>query len=202
MAGIDKGRLLRSVSAPGLSPGQADSARARIRHTAAELIQALRTDDSQVGPVDALMREDDLSSDEGVGLMTLAEALLRIPDGATRDLLIRDKLAEADWGKHVGRSDSTFVNLSSWALALTGRAMRATDAPVWSAIRSAWSHSWPATKITSVWRRTQALAVSLAAAATSSVASWSSGVMSSLPCRAKISSFASKYRSSVPWRSR
>ncbi|MDB5366223.1 MAG: delta-pyrroline-5-carboxylate dehydrogenase [Rhodospirillales bacterium] len=113
-------RLLRSVSAD-------DSARARIRRTAAELIQALRTDDSHVGQVDALMREYDLSSDEGVVLMTLAEALLRIPDGATRDLLIRDKLTEADWDKHVGRSDSTFVNLSSWALALTGRAMRATD---------------------------------------------------------------------------
>lgn len=113
-------RLLQAVSAD-------DTARSRIRRTAAELIQALRTDDSHVGQVDALMREYDLSSEEGVVLMTLAEALLRIPDAATRDLLIRDKLSDADFDKHVGQSDSTFVNLSSWALALTGRAMRATD---------------------------------------------------------------------------
>jgi RHH-type transcriptional regulator, proline utilization regulon repressor / proline dehydrogenase / delta 1-pyrroline-5-carboxylate dehydrogenase len=115
-------RLLQTVSS-------SDDGRARIRRSAAALIQALRTDDTHVGQVDALMREYDLSSEEGVVLMTLAEALLRIPDAATRDLLIRDKLSEADFDRHVGQSQSTFVNLSSWALALTGRAMRATEGP-------------------------------------------------------------------------
>jgi RHH-type proline utilization regulon transcriptional repressor/proline dehydrogenase/delta 1-pyrroline-5-carboxylate dehydrogenase len=104
-----------------------DNLRVRIRRTAGELISALRGEDTHVGQVDALMREYDLSSEEGIVLMTLAEALLRIPDGATRDLLIRDKLTEAAFDRHLGRSPSAFVNLSTRALALTGKAMRATD---------------------------------------------------------------------------
>ena len=66
------------------------------------------------------MREYDLSSEEGVLLMCVAEALLRIPDSATADKLIRDKLGEANWKKHVGASDSLFVNASTWGLMLTG----------------------------------------------------------------------------------
>ena len=76
------------------------------------------------GGIDAFMHEYDLDSREGVVLMCLAEALLRIPDAETADRLIRDKLADADWDAHLGRSDSLFVNASTWALMLTGRVIR------------------------------------------------------------------------------
>jgi RHH-type proline utilization regulon transcriptional repressor/proline dehydrogenase/delta 1-pyrroline-5-carboxylate dehydrogenase len=107
--------------------------RAIIERHAASLIAAIRAAESRSGPVDALMREYDLSTEEGLVLMMLAEALLRIPDGATRDLLIRDKLSSADFAKHIGNSPSVFVNLSTRALALTGRTLKAAgdDERVW-----------------------------------------------------------------------
>ena len=71
--------------------------------------------------VEGLIHEYSLSSQEGVALMCLAEALLRIPDAATRDALIRDKLAPGDWRAHVGHSPSLFVNAATWGLVLTGR---------------------------------------------------------------------------------
>ena len=73
------------------------------------------------------MRQYDLSSEEGVLLMCVAEALLRIPDSATADKLIRDKLGEADWKKHLGASDSLFVNASTWGLMLTGQLVNLAD---------------------------------------------------------------------------
>ncbi|HUP91868.1 MAG TPA: bifunctional proline dehydrogenase/L-glutamate gamma-semialdehyde dehydrogenase PutA, partial [Solimonas sp.] len=75
-------------------------------------------------PLDAFMQQYDLSSEEGVLLMCLAEALLRIPDDATADKLISDKLGNADWERHVGQSDSLFVNASTWGLMLTGRIVK------------------------------------------------------------------------------
>jgi RHH-type proline utilization regulon transcriptional repressor/proline dehydrogenase/delta 1-pyrroline-5-carboxylate dehydrogenase len=71
--------------------------------------------------VQGLMREFSLSSPEGVALMCLAEALLRIPDSATRDALIRDKLGDGDWAAHLGHSGSIFVNAAAWGLLLGGR---------------------------------------------------------------------------------
>jgi RHH-type proline utilization regulon transcriptional repressor/proline dehydrogenase/delta 1-pyrroline-5-carboxylate dehydrogenase len=73
------------------------------------------------GLVQALMQEFALSSQEGVALMCLAEALLRIPDEATRDALIRDKVADGNWVAHLGHSPSMFVNAATWGLMLTGR---------------------------------------------------------------------------------
>ena len=73
------------------------------------------------------MRQYDLSSEEGVLLMCVAEALLRIPDSATADKLIRDKLGEADWKKHIGTSDSVLVNASTWGLMLTGQLVNLAD---------------------------------------------------------------------------
>ena len=73
------------------------------------------------GLVQGLLQEYALSSKEGIALMCLAEALLRIPDAATRDALIRDKIAEGHWREHVGRSASPFVNAATWGLLLTGR---------------------------------------------------------------------------------
>jgi RHH-type proline utilization regulon transcriptional repressor/proline dehydrogenase/delta 1-pyrroline-5-carboxylate dehydrogenase len=87
---------------------------------ASELVARVRARADQQSAVESFMRQYDLSSEEGVLLMCVAEALLRIPDTATADKLIRDKLGEADWKKHLGTSDSVFVNASTWGLMLTG----------------------------------------------------------------------------------
>src|SRR5207253_3406018 len=94
---------------------------AQTQAQATRLAQAVRTERSQAGGVDALMLEFSLDSREGIALMCLAEALLRIPDTATRDRLIRDKLAQGDWRSHVGRSPSLFVNAAAWGLLVTGK---------------------------------------------------------------------------------
>ena len=75
----------------------------------------------RAGLVQGLLQEFALSSQEGVALMCLAEALLRIPDAATRDALIRDKIGDADWQRHLGQSPSLFVNAAAWGLLLTGK---------------------------------------------------------------------------------
>ena len=92
----------------------------KIAATARTLIQALRAKHKGTG-VEGLVQEYSLSSQEGVALMCLAEALLRIPDTATRDALIRDKIAEGDWKSHVGGGRSLFVNAATWGLVVTGR---------------------------------------------------------------------------------
>lgn len=92
-----------------------------IAELARQLIKQVRADRSKSSGVDALMHEFSLSSEEGIALMCLAEALLRIPDNATRDKLIRDKLADGDWKSHVGNSPSMFVNAAAWGLVLTGK---------------------------------------------------------------------------------
>lgn len=92
----------------------------RIRERARGLVQDVRRRQSHSG-IQAFMHEYDLSSREGVALMCLAEALLRIPDSKTADRLIRDKLIHTSWEKHLGQSRSLFVNASTWGLMLTGR---------------------------------------------------------------------------------
>ena len=105
-----------------LAPASLDGdAMERVRAEATRLVETLRTKRVKAGGVDALMREFSLSSDEGVALMCLAEALLRIPDAATRDALIRDKIGGGDWNAHVGQSPSLFVNAAAWGLVVTGR---------------------------------------------------------------------------------
>ncbi len=93
---------------------------AKVRELATRLVQGLR-DAPVTSGVAALVQEFSLSSQEGVALMCLAEALLRIPDKATRDALIRDKISKGDWKSHVGRSPSLFVNAAAWGLVLTGK---------------------------------------------------------------------------------
>src|ERR1700730_2149396 len=97
---------------------------ARIAGRAEGLVAEARRRRLGKGGIDALLHQYALSTPEGVALMCLAEALLRIPDGATIDRLIRDKLAPPDWASHLGRSDSLLVNASTWALMLTGRLLR------------------------------------------------------------------------------
>jgi RHH-type transcriptional regulator, proline utilization regulon repressor / proline dehydrogenase / delta 1-pyrroline-5-carboxylate dehydrogenase len=94
---------------------------ARIAERATDLVAEARRRRQGKGGIDALLHQYALSTPEGVALMCLAEALLRIPDAATVDRLIRDKLAPADWARHLGQSDSLLVNASTWALMLTGR---------------------------------------------------------------------------------
>jgi RHH-type transcriptional regulator, proline utilization regulon repressor / proline dehydrogenase / delta 1-pyrroline-5-carboxylate dehydrogenase len=91
-----------------------------IRSVARKLIEALRSKAKGTG-VEGLVQEYSLSSQEGVALMCLAEALLRIPDTATRDALIRDKIANGDWKSHIGGGRSLFVNAATWGLVITGK---------------------------------------------------------------------------------
>lgn len=91
-----------------------------VKTLATRLVEGLRARRSG-GGVEALVQEFSLSSQEGVALMCLAEALLRIPDRATRDALIRDKLSHGDWKSHMGESSSLFVNAATWGLMLTGK---------------------------------------------------------------------------------
>ena len=93
----------------------------RIRTLARQLVAAVREKRCHASGVDALMQEFSLSSEEGVALMCLAEALLRIPDSETADRLIADKISKGDWRKHLGESPSMFVNAATWGLLITGK---------------------------------------------------------------------------------
>ena len=101
-----------------------EAARQRIKERAHDLVMAVRQQQRRQGTLDAFLHEYDLSSQEGVVLMCLAEALLRIPDGGTADRLIRDKLSKGLWDQHLGHSHSLLVNASTWGLMLTGRLVR------------------------------------------------------------------------------
>jgi RHH-type proline utilization regulon transcriptional repressor/proline dehydrogenase/delta 1-pyrroline-5-carboxylate dehydrogenase len=104
------------IEAADLPPRERDAATALARR----LVVALRAKRRGSG-VEALVQEFSLSSQEGVALMCLAEALLRIPDLETRDALIRDKIGGGDWRAHLGQSPSLFVNAATWGLVVTGR---------------------------------------------------------------------------------
>ncbi len=95
--------------------------RKEIKSLAIKLVENVRARIDEMDGVDAFMKEYDLSSKEGIVLMCMAEALLRIPDKGTAEKLIKDKLLDADWKSHMGKSDSTFVNASTWGLMLTGK---------------------------------------------------------------------------------
>jgi RHH-type transcriptional regulator, proline utilization regulon repressor / proline dehydrogenase / delta 1-pyrroline-5-carboxylate dehydrogenase len=95
--------------------------KAKSKALAKDLIERTRKKKVEASAVESFMRQYDLSSEEGVLLMCVAEALLRIPDGDTADKLISDKLGEADWASHAGKSDSMFVNAGTWGLMLTGK---------------------------------------------------------------------------------
>jgi RHH-type proline utilization regulon transcriptional repressor/proline dehydrogenase/delta 1-pyrroline-5-carboxylate dehydrogenase len=101
--------------------------RSAAREMARALITALRVKRNGGGGVEGLVQEFSLSSQEGVALMCLAEALLRIPDDATRDALIRDKVTSGDWKSHIGGGRSLFVNAASWGLVVTGKLLGSVD---------------------------------------------------------------------------
>ncbi|MBS3928475.1 MAG: bifunctional proline dehydrogenase/L-glutamate gamma-semialdehyde dehydrogenase PutA [Sphingomonadales bacterium] len=91
------------------------------RRIAARLVEGARA--HKASGLDAFLQAYGLGTDEGIALMCLAEALLRVPDAATADALIHDKLAGIDWGEHVGESSSTFVNAATFSLMLTGQVL-------------------------------------------------------------------------------
>ena len=102
-----------------------DKDRQAITAVASSLVARLRSK-GQRGGIDSLVSEYSLSSKEGIALMCLAEALLRIPDPATRDALIRDKIALGDWRAHIGEDRSIFVNAATWGLVVSGKLVTTT----------------------------------------------------------------------------
>ncbi|PHQ70934.1 MAG: bifunctional proline dehydrogenase/L-glutamate gamma-semialdehyde dehydrogenase PutA, partial [Sneathiella sp.] len=114
-----------------LSIDQTD--RQKIVDTAAELVEELRRLDDP-GVMETFLSEYGLTTEEGVALMCLAEALLRVPDDITIDALISDKIAPADWSKHLGHSSSPLVNASTWGLMLTGKVVHPVDANDWDIV--------------------------------------------------------------------
>jgi len=92
-----------------------------LTEQARQLILDVRKRDNAIDSIDALLQQYSLDTQEGIMLMCLAEALLRVPDADTADALIRDKLNAAQWDRHVGQSDNTLVNAAAWGLVMTGK---------------------------------------------------------------------------------
>ncbi len=111
--------------------------RQRIEMRAVDLVTRIR-EDSAPGMMELFLGEYGLSSDEGIALMCLAEALLRVPDDETIDALIEDKIAPSAWGQHLGESHSPLVNASTWALFVTGKVLKEDNSnPIASVLHSA-----------------------------------------------------------------
>lgn len=107
-------------------PIAADTRKIVVRR-AAELVEGARASARKQGVVESFLKEFSLGTREGLALMCLAEALLRIPDAETRNRLIAEKISMADWASHLGKSDSLFVNASTWGLMLTGKLVEVDD---------------------------------------------------------------------------
>ncbi len=105
---------------------QASAIHPQASKLAAKLIEGART--RKASGIDAFLQQFGLDTEEGIALMCLAEALLRVPDAATADLLIKDKIGDIDWSEHLGESSSTFVNAATFSLMLTGEVLDPPDA--------------------------------------------------------------------------
>ena len=116
---------LRLLQAARLDPAQ----EARIDRTATRLIEAIRANDDALGGVEDMLREFALSTKEGLALMVLAEALLRVPDARTADQFIEDKLGQGDFVHHETRSSAFLVNASAWALGMSARVIQPGETP-------------------------------------------------------------------------
>ncbi|MFK7792433.1 MAG: bifunctional proline dehydrogenase/L-glutamate gamma-semialdehyde dehydrogenase PutA, partial [Devosiaceae bacterium] len=123
--------LQRLVAMADLS----DISRKQISGHAADLVTRIRGT-SQPGLMESFLSEYGLSTDEGVALMCLAEALLRVPDQVTIDELIEDKIVASDWSRHLGQSSSPLVNASTWGLMLTGKVLEENEPGVASTLKS------------------------------------------------------------------
>ncbi|SHJ38666.1 L-proline dehydrogenase /delta-1-pyrroline-5-carboxylate dehydrogenase [Shimia gijangensis] len=128
----ETGLVERLTQQAALSPED----RARICDQAADLVRGIR-DTTNPGLMEVFLAEYGLSTDEGIALMCLAEALLRVPDAETIDALIEDKIAPSDWGRHLGASTSSLVNASTWALMLTGKVLEDREPGLIGSLRGA-----------------------------------------------------------------
>ena len=129
----DEAALVRRlVAEAALTP----PARAAITADGADLVRRIRSS-ARPGLMEVFLAEYGLSTDEGIALMCLAEALLRVPDAETMDALIEDKIAPSDWGRHLGKSASSLVNASTWALMLTGKVLDDTEGGITRHLRAA-----------------------------------------------------------------
>src|SRR3984957_19869239 len=115
----------RLLDAPRLDAGR----EARIEQTATRLIEAIRSNDDPLGGIEDMLHEFALSTREGLALMVLAEALLRVPDARTADRFIEDKLGEGDFVHHETRSSAFLVNASAWALGMSARVIQPGETP-------------------------------------------------------------------------
>src|SRR3954462_15441595 len=115
--GDERAAIAALLATRPLNPQDRDA----VRLEAQALVRAARANARRQGVVESFLQEFSLSTREGLALMCLAEALLRTPDEETRDRLIAEKIASADWASHAGQSDSMLVNASTWSLMLTGR---------------------------------------------------------------------------------
>ena len=120
----DEGESVRALLAA--QPLTAED-RAEIAVEATALVEAARASANKHGVVESFLQEFSLGTREGLALMCLAEALIRTPDADTRDRLIAEKIGSADWASHLGKSDSLFVNASTWGLMLTGKLVDVDD---------------------------------------------------------------------------
>jgi RHH-type proline utilization regulon transcriptional repressor/proline dehydrogenase/delta 1-pyrroline-5-carboxylate dehydrogenase len=122
----DRAVAARLLATSGLSAEQ----EARIDHTATRLIEAIRADGDRLGGVEDMLREFALSTKEGLALMVLAEALLRVPDAHTADQFIEDKLGQGDFVHHETKSSAFLVNASTWALGMSARVVLSGETPL------------------------------------------------------------------------
>src|SRR5258706_2166231 len=120
--GVIAARLLKTAA---LSAEQD----ARIARTTTRLIEAIRANDDRLGGVEDMLREFALSTKEGLALMVLAEALLRVPDARTADQFIEDKLGQGDFVHHETKSSAFLVNASAWALGMSARVIQPGETP-------------------------------------------------------------------------
>ncbi|SFE60911.1 bifunctional proline dehydrogenase/L-glutamate gamma-semialdehyde dehydrogenase PutA [Roseivivax sediminis] len=126
----------RTVEALATTAELSEADRRAICERGAQLVRDIRGSASP-GLMEVFLAEYGLSTEEGIALMCLAEALLRVPDAETIDALIEDKIAPSDWGKHMGHSASPLVNASTWALMLTGNVLKDRDPGIASHLRGA-----------------------------------------------------------------
>src|SRR3982751_5333658 len=121
----DKGIAAQLLATARLAPER----EARIDRTATRLIEAIRARDDRLGGVEDMLREFALSTKEGLALMVLAEALLRVPDARTADAFIEDKLGQGDFVHHETKSSAFLVNASAWALGMSARVIAPGETP-------------------------------------------------------------------------
>ncbi|MEM7254857.1 MAG: proline dehydrogenase family protein, partial [Pseudomonadota bacterium] len=119
----DEEAVTRLLDELGIAPEVRERATAR----ATKLVAHIRSDDSHQNLMETFLGEYGLTNQEGIALMCLAEALLRVPDNTTIDALIQDKIGTGDWKRHLGRSPSIFVNASTWGLMLAGAVVGTDD---------------------------------------------------------------------------